>query len=46
MRLLVTTTLNPNLLRGLLQPILAVPEVAEVILVADTYPLPLPQPEG
>jgi L-malate glycosyltransferase len=43
MKLLATTTLNPNQLRAYLQPILEVPEIEEVVLVADAAPPPLPK---
>jgi L-malate glycosyltransferase len=42
-RLLVTVTFNDNQLRAHLLPILALPEVEEVVLVADTAPAPLPK---
>jgi glycosyltransferase involved in cell wall biosynthesis len=46
MRLVATVTLNPNQLRAHLLPILAIPEVEEVVLVADERPPPLPKVRG
>lgn len=46
MKLLVTTTLSPNQLDAHLRPILAIPEVEEVILVTDVAPPPLPKLRG
>src|SRR5262245_36942316 len=43
MRLLATVTFNPNQLRSHLLPILAIPEVDEVVLVCDEQPVPLPK---
>lgn len=43
MRLLVTVTFNPNQLRAHLAPLVAIPEVDEVVLVADAPPPPLPK---
>ena len=43
MRLLATVTFNPNQLRSHLLPVLAIPEVDEVVLVADEAPPPLPK---
>ncbi len=43
MRLLVTVSFNPNQLRSHLLPLLAIPEVDEVILVADHPAPPLPK---
>ena len=43
MRLLVTTTLSPNQLRAHLDPIVAIPEVEEIVLVSDEEPPPLPK---
>jgi glycosyltransferase involved in cell wall biosynthesis len=42
-RVLVTVTFNDNQLRAHLLPIVALPEVAEVVLVTDTVPTPLPK---
>jgi glycosyltransferase involved in cell wall biosynthesis len=42
-RVLVTVTFNDNQLRAHLLPIVALPEVAEVVLVTDTDPAPLPK---
>jgi L-malate glycosyltransferase len=42
-KLLVTTTLSPNQLRAHLGPIVAIPEVEEVVLVTDEEPPPLPK---
>jgi glycosyltransferase involved in cell wall biosynthesis len=42
-KLLVTVTLSPNQVRSHLLPILTIPEVEEVVLVADTPPPPLPK---
>jgi glycosyltransferase involved in cell wall biosynthesis len=42
-RLLATVTLNANQLRAHLLPILELPEVEEVVLVADEPPPPLPK---
>lgn len=41
MRLLVTVTFNPNQLRSHLAPLIAIPEVTEIVLVADREPPPL-----
>jgi len=46
MRLLATVTFNPNQLRAHLLPILAIPEVEEVVLVADEPPPALPKLRG
>jgi L-malate glycosyltransferase len=43
MRLLVTVTFNPNQLRSHLEPIAAIPEVEEIILVTDRWPHPMPK---
>jgi L-malate glycosyltransferase len=43
MRLLVTVTFNPNQLRSHLEPIAAIPEVEEIILVTDRRPPPMPK---
>lgn len=43
MRLLVTVTFNPNQLRAHLAPLVAIPEVDEVVLVADAEPPPMPK---
>ena len=43
MRLLVTVTFNPNQLRSHLEPIAAIPEVEEIILVTDRPPPRLPK---
>jgi glycosyltransferase involved in cell wall biosynthesis len=43
LRLLVTVTFNPNQLRAHLEPILALPEVASVTLVADSPGPALPK---
>lgn len=43
LRILVTVTFNPNQLRSHLLPILALPEVESVTLVADALPPPLPK---
>jgi glycosyltransferase involved in cell wall biosynthesis len=42
-RLLVTVTFNPNQLRSHLEPIAAIPEVEEIILVTDRRPPPIPK---
>jgi glycosyltransferase involved in cell wall biosynthesis len=42
-RLLVTVTFNPNQLRSHLEPIAAIPEVEEIILVADRRPPAIPK---
>lgn len=42
-RLLVTVTLNPNQLRAHLEPILLLPELGAVTLVADEAPPPMPK---
>jgi glycosyltransferase involved in cell wall biosynthesis len=42
-RLLVTVTLNPNQLRSHLEPIAAIPEVEEILLVTDRRPPPIPK---
>ena len=41
--MLVTVTFNDNQLRAHLLPIVALPEVAEVVLVTDAVPAPLPK---
>jgi glycosyltransferase involved in cell wall biosynthesis len=46
MRLLATVSFNPNQLRSHLLPILAIPEVEEVVLVADEPPPALPKLRG
>jgi glycosyltransferase involved in cell wall biosynthesis len=43
LRLLVTVTFNPNQLRAHLEPIVALDEVEEVVLVSDREPPPLPK---
>ena len=43
MRLLVTVTFNPNQLRAHIEPILDIPEVAEVVLVTDAAPPQMPK---
>jgi glycosyltransferase involved in cell wall biosynthesis len=43
MRLLVTVTFNPNQLRSHLAPLIAIPEVSEIVLVADREPPDLPK---
>jgi glycosyltransferase involved in cell wall biosynthesis len=42
-RLLVTVTFNPNQLRSHLEPIAAIPEVEEIILVTDRLPPHIPK---
>jgi L-malate glycosyltransferase len=46
MRILATVTLNPNQLRSHLLPIVVLPEVEEVVLVADELPPPIPKVRG
>jgi glycosyltransferase involved in cell wall biosynthesis len=43
MKLLATVTLNPNQLRSHLLPLVALPEVEEVVLVADAAPPEIPK---
>jgi glycosyltransferase involved in cell wall biosynthesis len=43
LRVLATVTFNPNQLRAHLEPLLLLPEVEEVILVADEHAPPLPK---
>lgn len=42
-RILVTVTFNPNQLRAHLAPLIAIPEVREIVLVADEQPPSLPK---
>jgi glycosyltransferase involved in cell wall biosynthesis len=46
LRVLATVTFNPNQLRAHLEPLLDLPEVKEVVLVADEQPPALPKLRG